>query len=818
MHDRFIIASVIIICIFSSPALAQSPPILPNTDYALVDPMAYSQAAAREAWRPMADSENVSLIDTGGKKTLRMPCNFKGTRIERASWDRQIKLDLTMCKGLQFLFYCADASPVGHFSFYFRSGKGWYAGSFDAPASKGWGLVKIDKSTMRAEGEPSGWGNVDTIRISAWRGQDKDTEFHISALGLYGADSKIVIARGDAAGDSDPGETAAAKQYADIAAQLLDRTGLSYIVVSERDIEASRLKAAKLVILPYNPKMPDSTAKEIEKFVESGGKLIACYTLPNNLATVAGIRKGSHVKQTYPGWFASIRPTDSGLEGMPKTTQQASWNIQQAQPVEGRSRIAAVWHSKSGLSTREPALLISDNCAYLTHVMLADDTANKFRLLLAMIGNLSPELWQEAAQNGIDGIALFGPYENFTSAREGITTLASDTSDAISALDQAVEHRDRAVKLLAQNKFADAIFASEKARESMIEAYCSAQKPLAGEHRAFWCHSAFGVSGMSWEEAIEVLANNGFTAILPNMLWGGVAFYKSEVLPTSKTVAEKGDQIELCLAACKKYGVECHVWKVNWNMGWATEKEYMARMKAEGRTQVSYDLSPNDRWLCPSHPTNQRLEIDSMLEVARKYDVDGLHFDYIRYPGNDGCFCDGCRRRFEKSVGATVAKWPGDVRYSEKFREKWLDFRRKQITTVVEAVARQAKRIRPGIEISAAVFRNWPSDRDAVGQDWKLWCDKGYLDFVCPMDYTAFSSAFERMVTQQLPWAGKVPCYPGIGLSVWPDQTDICKLIEQINVTRRLGTGGFTIFNYGPAQASEVLPQLGKGMTKKAGR
>ena len=88
------------------------------------------------------------------------------------------------------------------------------------------------------------------------------------------------------------------------------------------------------------------------------------------------------------------------------------------------------------------------------------------------------------------------------------------------------------------------------------------------------------------------------------------------------------------------------------------------------------------------------------------------------------------------------------------------------------------------------------------------------------MDYTASNSQFQRMVTQQLTWTAragtpdKVPCYPGIGLGVWPDPTDICKLIEQINITRQLKTGGFTIFNYGPAQAVEVLPRLGEGMTR----
>jgi len=702
---------------------------------------------------------------------------------------------------------------VGHFSFYFRSGDGWYAGGFDAPASSGWAPVRIDKSAMRAEGNPAGWGNIDTIRISAWRGLKADTEFYISALGLYGADAKIVIARGDSA----PDEAGAAGQYADIVARLLDRAGLSHIVVSERDLAAKRLRAAKLIILPYNPKMPDDVAGEIAAFLRAGGKLIVCYTLPNSLEQLVGIRKGPHVRQKRAGWFASIRPAPKSIAGLPAVTNQASWNIQEATGIEGKSRVAAYWYNQDNASTGRPAVVVSDNCAYVTHILLADDPANKLQLLLAMVGNLAPPLWREAALNHIDRIGRFGPYDNFDSAGSGIRALVSGTDSAISALDNARDNREQAVNLVARSRFSQAILASEKARQCMIDAYCLAQKPLAGEHRAFWCHSAFGVAGMSWDQAIKLLADNGFTAILPNMLWGGVAFYESDLLPRAEAVAEKGDQIRLCVAACKKYGVECHVWKVNYNMGWATDKGFMARMKEQGRTQVGYDGSGNDRWLCPSHPANQKLEIDSMLEVARKYDVDGVHFDYIRYPGRDGCFCSGCRRRFEKAIGRTVKSWPGDVRSDEGLRDKWLDFRRRQITAVVAAVAERAKKTRPGVEISAAVFRNWPTDRDSVGQDWKLWCDRGYLDFVCPMDYTASSGQFERMAAQQLKWTGSVPCYPGIGLSVWPDPADICKLIEQINITRRLNTGGFTIFNYGPVQASEVLPLLGKGATKEAG-
>ena len=767
-----------------------------------------------QAWTPMAGSRAVSVVSVAGKTAFRMPCNFRGRDIERASWDHPIVQDLAMCQGVQFLFYCSDPSPVAHFTLYLHSEDGWYRGTFDAPAEGQWVPIQVSKTDMDVEGHPGGWSKIDTMRISAWRGQDRDTEFYVTDFALFGGGAKIVIVRGDSAAEFAPAETGSVREYTGVMAGLLDRANLAHLVLSDRDVTAERLRDAELVVLPHNPAMPDEIAEEIAGFVGADGTLLACYHLPRMLASLTGIQISQYVRQPYEGYFASIRPSTQPLKDMPPITMQASWNIQEARAVGRDAHVAAWWYTNEGQSTGKPAIVASDKCVYLTHVLLSDDLANKLQLLLSMVGHLVPSLWSDAAQGTLDRIGRFGPYDGYESARQGIARLDADTGRAGAALTQADQCRCQGLSLLSEGKFAEAIAAAEESRQALLEAYCLAQEPLPGEHRAFWCHSAFGVAGMTWDEAVERLADNGFTAILPNMLWGGVAFYRSDVLPAYKDLEDKGDQIEGCLTACKRYGVQCHVWKVNYNMGWSTDRAFIEKMRSLGRVQVSYDGSVNERWLCPSHPENQKLEIESMLEVARQYDVDGLHFDYIRYPGRNECFCEGCRRRFEDAIGRRIERWPADVREKPRPAQQWLDFRRKQITSVVAEVAAQARQIRPQIKISAAVFRNWPVDRDVVGQDWKLWCEKGYLDFVCPMDYFSSSATFERAVVNQLEWAGAVPCYPGIGLSVWKDPADIARLIEQIDITRRLNTGGFTVFNYGPQEARDVLPLLGKGMTR----
>ena len=778
----------------------------------VVDDFSGSDAAARAAWEPMTGSPSVSVVSLEGRRALRLACTFRGTRIDRASWDRAVRLDMTACEGLRFLMHCPNAEPVGHFTIYFRSGKGWYAAGVPAPAPTGWTEVHIRKSATKIEGVPAGWGRVDRIRISAWRGKDEDTVFHVAELGLFGRGGRIAVVRGDSAG----GESRGAAQYAGVFAGLLDQAALPYALLGEGDLAAERLKGVKLVVLPYNPSLPAEAADVLAEFCRGGGKLLACYVLPRKLLAAAGMRPGRHVRQEYRGHFASIRPSERPLAGAPAEAGQASWNISDVRPADGRARVAAWWFNDKGESTGLPAVVASDSAVFLTHVLLPDDRTHKQQLVLAMLGHLLPDAWRLAADGRIAAIGRFGPYDGHDDAAEGIRKLAAAAGHpAAAALDRASAEAERARTLREQGLYPQAIAAAGAAGRALVEAYCASQESPAAEHRAFWCHSALGVAGMTWDEAIGLLADNGFTAILPNMLWADGAFYDSEVLPVAPEVRQAGDQLALCLAACRKHGVACHVWKVNFRMSGRASKDFPARMRAAGRTQVRYDGTPEPRWLCPSHPDNRKLEIDSMVEVARRYAVAGLHFDYIRYPGGDGCFCKGCRQRFEQTVGKTVADWPAAVRRDERLRQQWLDFRRRQVTAVVAGVAEQARKVRPGVKLSAAVFGNWPVDRDGVGQDWKLWCDRGYLDFVCPMDYTPDDGQFARQVTRQLAWAGKVPCYPGIGLSTWPDPTDAVKAIAQIRITRRLGTGGFTIFNYAQTEAREVLPLLGSGITRR---
>ncbi|MDD4871568.1 MAG: family 10 glycosylhydrolase [Kiritimatiellae bacterium] len=805
--------AIISLCLFITVNVSAAA----DTD-AVIDDCCYTDnAAVQAAWRPMTGSAQAEVTTLDGQQVLRLPNNFAGNPIQRASWDRKVKLDLAPCKGVQFKIFCKNPAPISHFSIYFQSGDGWYSSSFFPESTTNWNTITVDKSGTRSEGKPAGWGQVQTIRISAWRGKDENTEIFLSDIrktGVLGIDTSIAILRNESAARSRPNEAKSVDQFSENIAQNLQASGINSAILSDLDATTERLQKAKLVILPHNPGTPDNVSDELIKFMNGGGKLLVFYGLPSKLRPVVKIEGGAHIQAKYPGQFSSIRFTDKSLSGAPAMVGQRSWNISEAKPVEGSSRVLAEWLDDKGQPTGYAAIVASSNCMLMTHVLLNDDTFNKQRMLLAMVGSLVPDIWRQTANARIKNIGKIADYKDFDEAITQITKTAKRNRKVRKVIAAAKKLHAEALENCSAEKFPDACDKATEANKRITEAFCMAQKPLKNEFRSFWCHNAFGVEGIEWDEAIKRLADNGFTAILPNMLWGGTGFYDSKVLPVAPEVAEKGDQIAKCVAACKKYGVQIHVWKVNWNLGHRASKEFTERMRQEGRLQAN-SQGKEEPWLCPSHPDNQKLEVDSMVEVARNYDVDGIHFDYIRYPDNDHCFCAGCRERFAKAAGVTIQNWPKDVLGNGPFRQQWLDWRCNNITAVVKATSEQARAIKPKIKISAAVFSNWATDRDGVGQDWKLWCEKGYLDFVCPMDYTESDRQFDNRIALQKDWAGKTPCYPGIGVSTSSSRLGVPLAIGQINITRKHDTKGFVIFNYGVTESHDLLPMLGLGITSK---
>ncbi|UCC68351.1 MAG: family 10 glycosylhydrolase [Armatimonadota bacterium] len=330
-----------------------------------------------------------------------------------------------------------------------------------------------------------------------------------------------------------------------------------------------------------------------------------------------------------------------------------------------------------------------------------------------------------------------------------------------------------------------------------------------GELRGGWMGEGYG---RDWLAIMKSLADNGFNALFSNFSTGTVAYYPSEVLAVAPGGEPARDELAEAAKAAKENGVELHVWRINWALS-RTPPEALDELDSAGRLQRNSrggrgrdDPAVKVDWLCPSHPDNRKLEKEAMLELVRRYDIAGIHFDYMRFPSGDYCFCDNCRSRFEIEAKVHVESWPEDVRQGGALAEKWREWRRGLLTSLAEEISDEAHGLKPDISVSLAVWPHLEAARAELAQDWPDWVRGGVLDFVCPMDYTSDRKELSGLVEAQVrATRGAIPLYAGLGAfqlkSAWA-------LSKQVQVARAAGADGFVAFAYGSGDLAEWLPEL----------
>ncbi len=742
-----------------------------------------SVESAREAWMPAErDTPPVERIVQGGRTRLAFPLNFSSNSSWRVAWDRAGNWDLSACQTVRVRVRVDGDRPAGMI-LYLHSGDGWYAGSF--AAVPGEDSVDLSRKKFGIEDQPGGWDRVDRVRVSVLREDGAERTVVVSGFDAITRSTRVAVYLNDSGVKAEP----SVPEYVRLTGDALDRLSIAYEIVGDEEVRTGRLAGKQIAILPLNPVLPKASAAGIEKFVAGGGRLIVCYCVPAPLDELLGVRAVGALSDESK--LRSFTFESAGGRAA-VTAIQDSWIAHRVE-VGPETKVRAVWIGSAGAPSAEPAVTSTSNGFFVGHVLTPEDQPHKDLLLQEMIGELWPGMWENVCKARAADSGKVAGFKNEMEVRKAILANRAAAEDK-RAIDEQLHEVDR---LAAEAKAAlsDKTNAARtadclaRAQDALARTYAASVPPKAGEFRAVWCHSHTGVADMTWDEAIKRLADSGFNAIIPNMSWGYSAAYVSKILPRAPGAAH--DQLAECLAAAKKYGVAVHVWRVNWNLFQQTGTKRMAELRAAGRLQTDWAGKPID-WLCPSNPENQKLELDSMLEVARNYDVAGLHFDYIRYPDQSGCFCPVCRKQFETRTGAAVNNWPTVVT-TGPLRQAYLQFRRDNITQLVAAVSEQARKVRPGIRISAAVFPDWNRARDDVGQDWKLWVEKGYLDFVCPMQYTDNGALFEAKTKQSAGWVGgSVPLMPGIGatLGLAPDGT-----LQQVLIARKQAAG-FVLFNY----------------------
>ena len=595
--------------------------------------------------------------------------------------------------------------------------------------------------------------------------------------------------------------------------QMLNSIGFAADTLEEASLSKTQLKSRRLIILPLNSSVTTRTTALLKGFVADGGRLFVTYNLSDTVAPLLGLRQTDWLKDDPPGRFSSIQLNASEIPDMPTSIRQASWNITVAAPTTSQTKIIGYWHDETGKSTGLPALFMGETGVFFSHIFLPDDIQTKTRLLAALLGHLVPEFRQTLAKRAIEAIVTVGHTKNLEKLEAFVQQ--GSMPEAIRVLKTGKDLMKQAREAYEAKTYNTAITTARESRDAFSKAYFLSHTSIDKEGRAVWNHSGLGAYPGNWDRSAKELTAAGINIIFPNMAWAGVAHYPSKVLPQSKTFSEYGDQLAQCVAAARKHDLEVHVWKITWNLEGAP-KAFIEKMREAGRTQVSSTGKPLN-WLCPSHPENVSLELESILEIVENYDVDGIHLDYIRYPGSHACYCEECRKRFTLATRQKIEEWPTAVLPKTGVHsDKYIEWRTQQITRLVRLLSKRAREMDSDIKISAAVFGGYPACVTSIGQDWIAWAKAGYINFVCPMNYTENTDYFTELLVNQLTLMPKdVAIYPGIGATASNSLLRADAVVEQIYLSRYLGASGWVIFDYSVDISETVLPALAVGVGKR---
>jgi uncharacterized lipoprotein YddW (UPF0748 family) len=320
------------------------------------------------------------------------------------------------------------------------------------------------------------------------------------------------------------------------------------------------------------------------------------------------------------------------------------------------------------------------------------------------------------------------------------------------------------------------------------------------------------------DRLVELAVRYGYKDLIIQVRARGDAMYQSTLEPQAELLRDPSfDPLGHVVASAHRSGVKVHAW-LNMLFAWSGTKrplspDHMVNAHSDwlmlhnsGRSILATDYE--GLYVCPSRPEVQAHLWRVVTDVAQRYAVDGIHLDYIRFPGPEFCYCPACQRAFTLSLvrqaGGDVSQadamvdganarwgraWPDEQQYATA----WADFRRQQVTDLVASVYRGVKRSKPLTTVSAAVFPNWLDAHKARFQDWHSWAKAGLVDVLCPMAYAKETAVVETQIREAV--SGSFGKRVWAGLGAWQLTPD--GVFEKVRAVRPLGVDGFALFSYG---------------------
>lgn len=318
---------------------------------------------------------------------------------------------------------------------------------------------------------------------------------------------------------------------------------------------------------------------------------------------------------------------------------------------------------------------------------------------------------------------------------------------------------------------------------------------IATNHRLDWPPPIYNSDKQkkALQEILDSVKSKNLNTVYFQVRSNGTVLFKSSYDPFSYYINGKNndisyDPLKFAVEEAHKRGLEIHAWInvvqvfAGTDLNILNDPNHIVQRKPEWVIE-NFNEGSISYWLDPGLPEVREYISDMIKELVENYDVDGVHLDYIRYPGKD--FND---------------EFSFNVYGNGLLRDEW---RRKNITTLIELINKKIKSVKPYIKLGATPIGIYKNPEGMYGwegfsqvyQDTRVWLKRGLLDYIAPQIYWTFNnnSRFDLLVREWVENSFGRNVIIGIGAYKPEVKNEIEKMIKYV---RQVGAKGVAFFRY----------------------
>ena len=287
----------------------------------------------------------------------------------------------------------------------------------------------------------------------------------------------------------------------------------------------------------------------------------------------------------------------------------------------------------------------------------------------------------------------------------------------------------------------------------------------------------------------------------------------SEYLSGTQGVGPKTyDPLEFACEEGKRLGLEIHAWFNPYRSAHPSSKSKLAKDHVTNTIPGSVKQYGKYGWLDPGDKAAAQHSLDVVIDVVRRYDIDGVHFDdyFYPYPISE-----------KDSSGKSVeVPFPDDASWNiycdktpESDRLSRGDWRRDNVNRFIKKIGEEVHATKPHVRFGVSPFGIWRPGHpesikgfdqyDKLYADAKLWLEEGWVDYFTPQLYWPIdqkAQSFPILLNwwsehnphQRHLWPGMYTSKVGIGEPPWKPR----EIVNQIITAReQRGSSGHVHFS-----------------------